>query len=86
MQESMLQLLISMTNNRPLNFVGSDSIERTGVVNSIEAEDGTRTGFNISIIETEMVKGQPKSKFSTMYIRRPVGSGLTKDDPIRAMR
>jgi len=86
MNESMLQLLISMTNNRPLHFVGSDSIERTGVVNSIEAEDGTRTGFNIGIIETEMVKSQPKSKFSTIYVKRPIGSGLTKSDPIRTMR
>lgn len=86
MQESMLQLLISMTNNRPLHFVGSDSVERTGVVNSIEAEDGTRTGFNIAIIENEMVDGRIKSKFSTIYIKRPVGSGLSHSDPIRSMR
>lgn len=81
MQESMLQLLISMTNNRALNIVGSDSIERRGVVNAIQVEDGSRTGFNINLNQFSPVAEQV-----TIYVKRPVGSGLTVMDPIRPMQ
>ena len=73
MQESMLQMLISMTQRRPLFFQGSDCLTKKSIVNGIQAEDGSGTGFNVTLADGTVT-----------YIKRPIGSGLTESDPIRA--
>lgn len=76
MQESMLQLLISMTKRREIYVQDQHSICYKGVVNAIQAEDGSGTSFNVTI--------SGKDGNNVIYLKRPVGSGLCADDPIRS--
>jgi len=76
MQESMLQLLISMVKDRKVYVANGNQIV-CGVVQSVEVEDGTRTGFNVGLVF-------PNGNHQKVYLKRPVGSGLSQECPIRS--
>ena len=72
MPESIMILVMSMLHRREVTLESSHGIVMTGIVNSIQAEDGSGTSFNVRL-----------SSELTCYLKRPVGMGTAKD-PIRS--
>jgi len=70
----MLQLLISMTKRRVVFLRDVNGRDCMGIVWDIQAEDGSGTSFSVRAGE------------DVVYLKRPVGSGLHPDDPIRSSK
>lgn len=70
MPEAIMLIVISMLKRRQITLQNNAGQLMTGIVNRIEAEDGSGTSFNITL------------DTGYCYLKRPKGLGTLKD-PIK---
>lgn len=71
MPEVMIILMLSMLKRREVTLEDNEGVLFSGIVTTIQAEDGSGTGFNITM----------HNGFGC-YLKRPKGAGTMKN-PIR---
>ncbi len=74
MPEAMIILMLSMLKRREVTLENNEGVLFSGIVTTIQAEDGSGTGFNITM----------HNGFGC-YLKRPEGAGTMKN-PIRTNR
>ena len=70
----MIVLMMSMLKRREITLENEAGVLISGVVNTIQAEDGSGTSFNVTL-----------DNGLSCYLKRPEGTGMMKD-PIRSDR
>ena len=71
MPQAIIFLVLSMLHRRQVTLQNNAGQLMTGIVNRIEAEDGSGTSFNVTL------------DTGYCYLKRPVGLGTLKD-PIKS--
>ena len=74
MPESIMLLVMSMLHRRPITLTAINGTLATGIVNTIQAEDGSGSSFNVIL-----------DNGTRSYLKRPTGLG-TAASPIKSNR